>query len=178
MRGRWRWGLLCAYIFLIYSTLGLVRGWSEILSEHGLAQSITRLAVGLFLFLSIGWGWQRASGRQRLGRVGIGILLVTGALLVNFPEERIHLVEYGLIGLMLGWALAGISRWPELWPLAVALVWMVGLGDELIQAVLPNRVYDVRDIVLNGLAGMAGLYLFETHCERSYKKNKEHEQKK
>jgi competence protein ComEC len=38
----------------------------------------------------------------------------------------------------------------------MALVWMVGLGDELIQAVLPNRVYDVRDILLNGLAGMAG----------------------
>jgi len=169
MRGRWRWVLLCAYIFLIYSTLGLVRGWSEILREHGLAQSITMLAVALFVFLSIAWGWQRASGRQRLGRVGIGILLVIGALLVNFPEERIHLVEYGLIGLMLGWALAGISRWPEWWPLGVALVWMVGLGDELIQAVLPNRVYDVRDIVLNGLAGMAGLYLFETHCKKKCK---------
>ncbi|MBW1671509.1 MAG: VanZ family protein, partial [Deltaproteobacteria bacterium] len=161
----------------IYSTLGLVRGWSEILREHGLAQSITTLAVAFFLFLSISWGWQRASRNQRLGRVGISILLVTGALLVNFPEERIHLVEYGLIGLMLGWALAGISRWPELWPLAVALVWMVGLGDELIQAVLPNRVYDVRDIVLNGLAGMAGLYLFETHCVRDCKTNEEHEQK-
>jgi len=36
--------------------------------------------------------------------------------------------------------------------------------------VLPNRVYDVRDIVLNGLAGMAGLYLFEIHCERGCKK--------
>ena len=169
MSGRWRWVLLCAYIFFIYSTLGLVRGWSEILSEHGLVQSITVLSVVLFFFASIGWGWQEASRRQRLGRVGIGILLVTGALLVNFPEERIHLVEYGLIGLMLGWALAGISRWPEWWPLGVALVWMVGLGDELIQAVLPNRVYDVRDILLNGLAGMVGLYLFETHCKKKCK---------
>ena len=169
MRGRWRWGLLFAYIFFIYSTLGLVRSWVQILSEHGLLQSITGLSVALFLFSLIAWGWQEASGRQRLGRVGIGILLVAGALLVNFPEERIHLVEYGLIGLMLGWALAGISRWPEWWPLGVALVWMVGLGDELIQAVLPNRVYDVRDIVLNGLAGMAGLYLFEIHCKKRCK---------
>ncbi|MDL1958603.1 MAG: VanZ family protein [Deltaproteobacteria bacterium] len=169
MRGRWRWVLLCAYIFLIYSTLGLVKSWSEILSKHGLIQNITRLTVALFVFLSIAWGWQDASGKQRLGRVGIGILLVAGALLVNFPEERIHLVEYGLIGLMLGWALAGISRWPEWWPLGVVLVWMVGLGDELIQAVLPNRVYDVRDIVLNGLAGMAGLYLFETHFKKKCK---------
>ena len=83
MSGRWRWVLLCAYIFFIYSTLGLVRGWSEILCEHGLIQNITGLSVVLFLFLSIGWGWQRASRRQRLGRVGISILLVTGALLVN-----------------------------------------------------------------------------------------------
>ena len=166
MKGSWRWGLLCAYIFLIYSTLGLVRSWSEILSKHGLIQNITRLTVALFVFLSIAWGWQEASRKQRLGRVGIGILLVAGALLVNFPEERIHLVEYGLIGLMLGWALAGTSRWPEWWPLGMALVWMVGLGDELIQAVLPNRVYDVRDILLNGLAGIVGLYLFETHCKK------------
>jgi hypothetical protein len=166
MRGRWRWVLLCAYIFLIYSTLGLVGGWSEILCEQGLAQIITGPAIALFLFLTIVWGWQRASRKQRLGRVGIGILLFTAALWVNFPEERIHLAEYGLLGLMLGWAFAGDDRWPGSWPLAVALAWMIGWGDELIQAVLPNRVYDVRDIVLNGLAGMAGLYLFETHCKR------------
>jgi len=178
MRGRWRWLLLCAYIFLIYSTLGLVGQWSEFLSEHGLAQIITGAAVALFLFLTIVWGWQRASRKQRFERVGIGILLFTAALLVNFPEERIHLVEYGLLGLMLGWAFQGSSRWPDLWPLAVALAWMAGWGDELIQAVLPNRVYDIRDIVLNGLAGMAGLYLFETHCEKECSTNKGHEQKK
>jgi len=178
MRGRRRWVLLCAYIFLIYSTLGLVGGWSEILCEQGIVQIITGPALALFLFLSLAWGWQRASGKQRLGRVGIGILLVAAGLWVNFPEERIHLAEYGLLGLMLGWAFKGSRRWPDLWPLAVALAWMLGWGDELIQAVLPNRVYDVRDIILNGLAGMAGLYLFETHCERDSNTNRGHDTKK
>ena len=169
MRARWRWALLCLYIFSIYSTLGLVRGWAQILYKYGLVQSMTGLSVAVFLFLSIAWGWQRASAGQRLGRLGIGIFLVMVALLLDFPVERIHIVEYGLIGLMLAWALAGISRWPGWWPLAVILVWMIGWGDELIQAVLPSRVYDVRDIVLNGVSGMAGLYLFEAHCKRGGK---------
>ena len=169
MKARWRWALLFLYIFLIYSTLGLVRRWVQILYEHGLVQNMTGLTVVLFLALSIAWGWQEASAVQRLGRVGIGIFLVIVALFLEFPVERIHIVEYGLIGLMLGWALSGISCWPKWWPLAVILVWMVGWGDELIQAVLPSRVYDVRDIVLNGFSGIAGLYIFETHCKKGCK---------
>ena len=34
-------------------------------------------------------------------------------------------------------------------PVAVVLTGLAGLGDEAIQAVLPNRVYELRDAGLN-----------------------------
>jgi glycopeptide antibiotics resistance protein len=53
------------------------------------------------------------------------------------------------------------------WLIPCLLVWLAGGIDELIQWWLPNRVFDVRDIVFNGTAGMAGVALFGTGRQES-----------
>ncbi|MBW1751335.1 MAG: VanZ family protein, partial [Deltaproteobacteria bacterium] len=45
--------------------------------------------------------------------------------------------------------------------------WLAGGVDELIQWWLPVRVFDVRDIIFNGVAGMLGVALFATGSLKS-----------
>ena len=74
------------------------------------------------------------------------------------PEERTHLIEYGVVALLIHAALTeradGGGRVPAPALFAVLGTALVGVLDELIQGVLPSRVFDPRDIVFNVLAGL------------------------
>jgi hypothetical protein len=81
-------------------------------------------------------------------------------------QERIHLLQYGALGglfyaaLLERWRGAPVTaaapplpwwqRWPGVW--AVVLAALAGWGDEIVQAILPNRVYDLRDVLTNAEA--------------------------
>lgn len=74
-------------------------------------------------------------------------------------EEAFHFLEYGLLGVLVYLAL--IERFraraaaPPWWiaPAAVVLTTAAGWLDEGIQALLPNRYYDLRDVGFNAAAG-------------------------
>lgn len=70
-------------------------------------------------------------------------------------EERLHLLEYGVVALMLERAVSiqqwRHPRWLRLPALALAVA-AVGWLDEGIQAALPNRQYDPWDVGFNALA--------------------------
>ena len=53
------------------------------------------------------------------------------------------------------------------------LIVSVGLVDEIIQWYLPNRYGDIRDVVMNSLGGVSGLWLGQfLYWENNYlKKN-------
>ena len=75
----------------------------------------------------------------------------------QFPAERLHLVEYGFMGYMILRAIR--IDLPKGW--AYALAWgitdLVGIGDECIQLVLPQRFFEVKDIQLNAISAGLGL---------------------
>ena len=77
---------------------------------------------------------------------------------MQHPEERTHLIEYGLVGILIHQALIERLRTGRgsLMPavLGVAMTVLLGWFDEGIQAILPNRVYDIRDVGFNALAGL------------------------
>jgi len=88
------------------------------------------------------------------------VLGATYALLVPaYPEERVHLLEYALVGWL---AYAGLSRPenPVEW-VAVPLLFGIFLGaaDELVQFYLPDRVGDLRDVVFNSCGSAWGVFL-------------------
>jgi integral membrane sensor domain MASE1 len=74
--------------------------------------------------------------------------------------ERTHLPEYGV---------AAWLSWRALHPLvphafagyaaAAVLAAAIGYVDELIQWVLPGRVYDLRDVAMNALGAVLGALL-------------------
>ena len=102
---------------------------------------------------------RRRPGRAELA-VGLGILIVYLMAWIRIGagtlEERTHLFEYSLVAALVHEALLerrqNGRRVPA--PALLALVVSVLLGwlDEGIQALLPQRVYDIVDVAFNTLA--------------------------
>ena len=164
-RGRERvlWLVAAAYVLSIYGSAYFVRFASEHLRERGvLGATVAGVgAAGAVAFLA--W-W----ARDRPGLRAWALLPIAGAVyaavwlhLERF-EERIHLPEYGLLGLLLHEAMVEhwrgarepLRRIPAL--AAFALACGIGWLDEGVQHLLPNRYYDLRDVALNAVsAGLA-----------------------
>ena len=99
---------------------------------------------------------------KRLGRVeiavGIGILAVflLAWLRLGSWEERTHLFEYALVAALVHEALLERRdkgrRVPAPTLLALLISLLLGLLDESIQYLLPNRVFDPVDVAFNSLA--------------------------
>jgi hypothetical protein len=99
----------------------------------------------------------------RRGGLGLAVALVgvqvfglgTGNAIVDVAE-RIHLLEYGALGALFYRAFRRYRDGSVL-PLAALAVVLVGIADEGVQWWSPIRTGDVRDVVLNGYAGLCGL---------------------
>lgn len=95
------------------------------------------------------------------------IVLLLAGIIYSFnlplPEERIHLIQFGLLGLLACPSLKtgcgrGILR---LWK-PLLFVILIGAADEFIQWFLPDRFFDLRDILFNAIGGFWGVLLFLT----------------
>ncbi len=93
-----------------------------------------------------------------------GALYAAIALAMEVPQERLHLVEYGALALLIRTAIAESAAVRQLgnrvsnvgvWALGVATT--VGWLDEAVQGILPNRMYDLRDVAFNALAAALAL---------------------
>lgn len=159
------WVAAAGWLLLIYSTLYSVRAPIEFLRERNLLR-FTVAAVFLLTAATVTFFLLR----QRPGWRGVAILAFFGGLYltavssVDSPEEKLHFIQYGVLGVLIHAAL--VSRWRArrdpppaffggvVWPgvLAVLLTGALGWGDEGLQGLLPNRFYDLRDVVLNVVA--------------------------
>ena len=156
-RERRLWAWTVAVVVAIYSTLGLARTLAGILREEGLL--VASFAAGMVL---VGATVLVMGLRSRPGATEIGIALGIAAayfmvmVRMALPEERTHLIEYGVVAVFIHEALkerAGQGRRvpvPAL--IAVVAASVVGTVDEGIQAFLPSRVFDTEDILFNVLA--------------------------
>ena len=164
---RLRWALTLTYILFIYATLGVVRPIAEQLRTAGFLRPTVTILFVVSILPTMGWRYT-TTGRKRmvLRVVLITSLLVIGLFMDGLPEERLHFLIYGLLGWMICWSIEASEnsslRSKTGWLLPCLLVWLAGTIDELIQLWLPVRIFDVRDILFNGVAGMLGIALFAT----------------
>lgn len=72
---------------------------------------------------------------------------------IKLPEEKIHLMEYALLGFLLfrDYLKKRISVFTSIFFLS-----FVASFDELFQMVLPDRIFDFRDILFNFTGGLTG----------------------
>jgi len=68
------------------------------------------------------------------------------------PEEAVHFLEYGLLGLFLFRALRYHIDDKSVYLTAFLIGGLVGIFDEAFQWMMPRRIWDMRDIGLNALS--------------------------
>lgn len=150
-------------LLAIYASLYFVRDVVVWLRERNLLR-VSVAAIFVAVALALVWRLaRRGPGRWEWGAaLAIGIVYLAAFLAVERTEERVHFIEYGAIGYLTHAALLERARAakgparPGWGPAvaAVALTSAAGWGDEGIQAVLPNRVYELGDVGLNAVAGV------------------------
>jgi VanZ family protein len=81
--------------------------------------------------------------------------LATLSTLASSPIGRIHLVEYGLLSILILRTLPP-PRTAGSYFVAFAAAAAVGFADEIVQIAIPNRVFDWYDVGLNAAASFLG----------------------
>ena len=141
----------------IYSTLGLATAWAGVLRDSGL---LTIFFVGAMLLIGaavVTRGLQVRPGGLEIA-VALGVAAVYGLVFVRMAlaTERSHLIEYGVVALLIYEALTERAsqgrRVPVPALLAFLLAVAVGAVDEGLQWFVPARVFDPLDILFNVLA--------------------------
>jgi hypothetical protein len=144
---------------VIYATIPLARAVVEILDQQFGREIIWHACLLLFV-LGGGIAWHGLRHR-RLPRdaylwqiLVLGIFAVTIYRLRGIPEEALHVSEYALLGVLVYRAFSHRLRDYTIYPLGVLLTAMVGIVDEYIQWVVPERYFDLTDIRINFFAGL------------------------
>ena len=164
-RKLWIWTVVV--VVTIYLTLGLAGALAGSLGGSGLDAATFVLGSVLVLMATVAFGLRgRAGTRETFVALGIAAVYVLVFTRLTSPVERSHLVEYGVVALLIHSALMERERngRPVRMSGLVAAVAasVVGLIDELIQWFLPNRVFDPVDIVFNAGAAMLAVAAAET----------------
>lgn len=184
-RERNLWGGTVVVVVAIYATLGLAPPLSRALRDRGLIEEAALLGMLLVLATIVtlgltarhGSNGNPSDGNSRSGNrgfdipltgipwagfgVALGVAAVYLLLFVRMnatPEERTHLMEYGVVAAFIYGALKERAsrgrRVPVPAVLAALSTSLLGVLDECIQAALPNRVFDPSDILFNVLAAV------------------------
>ena len=155
------WALIIIYVLFIYvslpffpSFIGVLR---NLISKELLNLLSLVLSISFFLLLSVWIYNKKYKAKQFLLIISPLLLLTYLSLSLDVWVERIHFIEYAVLGLL-------ISRTVDVRTLnriiyTGCLITMLGAVDEIIQWFLPNRVGDMRDVFMNSVGGLSGLWL-------------------
>jgi len=162
-RERYFWIGSLVVVVSIYSTLGLTGKLSRELRNHDLLGVAFAGGFLLIIVAIIGSGIAKRKKWQTVwAALGVGAVygMVMTRMFISL-EERTHLIEYGIVAVLIYRALderiRNGRRLPRPAILAIAITAILGWIDEAIQALLPNRVYDIRDVGFNALAGLMAI---------------------
>ena len=160
------WGLAVVYVALVYAAIPVFPDVWGRLREHigpGIAHLGTIPVAGSALYMAVK-AWRRARSEIALWRLPV-LVLVLGlyacmlSAFGRFPAERLHLLEYGVMAVVLFRALSLHRQNPAAYAWALLLTTVIGFGDETIQWILPQRFFELKDVALNLAAGSLGLAL-------------------
>lgn len=156
-RRLWTWTL--AVVVTIYATLGLARTLAAALGDSYLGAGLFIVSCLLVLATIVTQGLKtRPSSAEIYVALGVAAVYILVFVRMTIPTERSHLIEYGVVAVFTYEALMERANQGRRVPvpalLAVLLTSLVGVIDECIQALLPSREFDPRDILFNVLAAV------------------------
>ncbi|UCD42271.1 MAG: VanZ family protein [Chloroflexota bacterium] len=159
-RRLWLWTLVV--LAAIYSTLGPAATLVAYLRERNLLR-VSSTVILLIVIGVIVWQWvKRRPSLSEIGvALGIAAVYLMAWIRIPIPEERTHLIEYSIVAILIYQALSERQRNGRKVPapaaLAVGITALLGLVDETIQTILPNRVFDIIDVGFNAGAGLMAI---------------------
>jgi hypothetical protein len=135
-----------------------------VLRDRNLLDSLFLLSFLLVLATIARQGLKAHPGRPEIAvALGVTAVYLMAFARMAIPDERTHLVEYGVVGIFIYEALTERlnqgRRVPAPALLAVLGTAALGLLDEGIRALLPRRVFDPIDILAGIMAVGASLAL-------------------
>ena len=156
----WLWTLVV--LVAIYATLGPAQTLVAVLC----ARNLLRFSFAIVLLLTVivialPWVKRRPGWREIGVALAVTAVYLMAILRVETPEERTHLIEYSLVAVLIHQALVERTHKGRYVPLpavlAIDLTALLGWLDEGIQWIMPNRIYDIRDVAFNALAALMAI---------------------
>ena len=153
------WAWVVATAVAIFCTVPVARALQSVVADSvGRAAFLvvacaTALAATTLVARSIARRRLPASAWAWLALIVAAFGVEAWALRGN-PEEAIHFVEYGLLGVLAYRALAHRLRDAGIYLVAIVVVGTVGILDEWLQWIAPSRYWDLRDLRINLAAGV------------------------
>ena len=155
------WLLIVVYVLFIYVSLpffpAFITTLRGFISKELLNLLSLVLSISFFLMLSVWIYKKKYKVNQFLLIISPLLLLTYFSLSLDVWVERIHFIEYGVLGLLISRAV-NIRTFKEIIA-TCCLITLIGVVDEIIQWFLPNRVGDMRDVTMNSFGGLSGLWL-------------------
>jgi hypothetical protein len=156
------WMVVALYTAFLYSTLTLAFHWyvqwSERLGEPGMDRLMTWMYLPIVLAVLV---FVLSFLPRRLGAyvafVLICLALAYALKYLEVPAKRFHFFEYWPLTLFIYDALRFKCRDRYLYVWTLALVTLIGLGDESLQAIMPKRHFGLLDLGVDALAGLLTL---------------------
>lgn len=156
------WVIVTLYTGLIFATLADVVLIMDVIERWVGDLLGTMLSVLTLVFLTLFFVYLIVVKKERQPwRYLLMVFVIASVAIIErfifYPAEKVHLVEYGILGWMIyqavrmsgGGVVAGYF-----WTMALVLI--IGTADEIVQMYLPMRVFDFRDIVINFHSGILG----------------------
>lgn len=155
------WLAVALWIIVIFSTIPFVRrlreGFVTYLPAELIAYGV--MAVGVVGVCAAILVLYRHHARIRSADVLwlaaiTAILVIWTFRLMGQPEEAVHFLEYGVLGILLYRTFRVHIRDATVYVAAALAGIVIGTTDEIIQWLVPGRYWDFRDIGLNGGASI------------------------
>ncbi|MBW7909261.1 MAG: VanZ family protein [Kiritimatiellae bacterium] len=156
------WVPVLLWMALIYCAIPLARRIQYFVTEYASRDAFEwavylAIAVGSVATVLAYRARSRALGLRQWGALGalVGAFAWGAWHLRANPEEALHLVEYGVLSLLLYRAFSRRYRDRGAYVVSFLLGALLGIVDEVIQWVTPARFFDFRDVAINVLAVLA-----------------------
>ncbi|HIE11414.1 MAG TPA: VanZ family protein [Kiritimatiellae bacterium] len=158
------WIAVFLWTAVIYLTIPVARRVQTFIGEHWGRQQFQyvvymgiTLGLGGMLLVAVRSSWGRLRPRHAwIAVVGLVYYRLASGLRLS-PEEAIHFLEYGVLGVLL--VLAFGRTHPNRAAYAAALLagTVLGTFDEILQWLAPRRFWDLRDIAMNAVGVALGV---------------------
>lgn len=159
-RRLWLWTIVL--VATIWGTLGVAPRLAAGLRATGTMTALFVTGMALVAATAVTHGLRtRAGGAEIAVLFGAAAVYLMVFVRISLPEERTHLIEYGVVAVFVHAALKERVRQgrrvraPA--PIAIVATACLGAIDEGIQWLLPNRVFDPIDIAFNAIAAVMAI---------------------